>query len=188
MASEMVLIPKAAYEKWVMSENTVEMKNDDEKLSHGDKKEKTNVSDNSSSQQHEEKNNAEDSDEASVERLFEEDNKKSDTVPFSLIERLPSKYRLYGKRLLSYIKRHGGKRMAWDEDDNALIYNGSKVEGSDIIDLVLHVFKTNKRPPLGMNQFMKGSDEIRVPKSFFKPYKLNPPGIRKSIKNKWVKY
>ena len=188
----MVLIPKAAYEKWVMSENSVEMKNDKEELPHGSDKNDivANGSDDASPPPSEDTKDADgyDSDDDAPIAKQLEDNDKHYLVPFTLIERMPSKYRLYGKRLLSYIKRHGGEKMGWDDDDDALMYKGSKIEGSDIIELIMHVFKSNRTPPLGIKQFMKASDEIRVPKSFFKPYVLKPPGMPKSIKNKWLKY
>jgi hypothetical protein len=191
MATEMVLIPKAAYERLQLSDNKLELDTNME-VGHNaksDNNEKLDIMDasssssSSSSSRHEE--------EAAGQVIHENDNKNNDdndNVAISMIELFPPKYKLYAKRLLTYIKRHGGKVMAWNDDDNALIYNGSKVEGSDIVELITHLFKSNRPAPVGTHQFRKGSDKIRVPKAFLKPYMLKPPGMPKSIKNKWVKY
>lgn len=189
MATEMVLVPKAAYERLTMSDNTVEVRGN----SHDEEKKK--VVDNASEKKevsHLDIDNAESSSSPHPQSSGNSEGGAGqviqDSVPLSIVEQFPPRYRLYAKRLLAYIKKHGGKVMTWNDDDNALMYKDSKVDGSNIVELIMHVFKTNRKPPVGIQQFTKGSDKIKVPKSFLKPYMLNPPGMPKSIKNKWLKY
>jgi hypothetical protein len=113
---------------------------------------------------------------------------ENETIASTLLDKFKPSFRLYAKRLLIYIKKHGGNILEWTDDDNAFVYKGHKVEGSNIYQLIMHVFRTNRHPPSGVKQFIKAVGEIRVPKAFLKPYMLKPPGIPKSIKNKWIRY
>ena len=60
--------------------------------------------------------------------------------------------------------------------------------GTDIIDMIEHIFKKSKKKPNGYNQFKRGLVEIKVPKPFLKPSLLNPPGIPSAIKKNWKQY
>ena len=106
----------------------------------------------------------------------------------AIIETFPKNYRLYAKRLLVYIKTKGANILEWNNTDKTLIYRGNIVTGSDIIELVNYIFKTNAAPPAGIDAFRKGLAEISVPKAYLKPYLLKPPGVVPSGKKKWIKY
>ena len=110
-------------------------------------------------------------------------------VAANLIEQFPENYRFYAKRLLLYIKRHGRSVLGWSDADNSLVYRANPVTGSNIVALINHIFKTNRKAPTGIDRFNKGMAEIKVPKAYLKPYLLKPPGIvKKTKKTKWLKY
>jgi hypothetical protein len=105
-----------------------------------------------------------------------------------MLKKFPENYRLYARRLLKYIDKNGTDVLAWGRDDNTLIYGGNVIEGTNIIDLITHIFKTNSPPPKGVDLLRKGMVKIKVPKAYLKPYLLKPPGIQKKIKKDWIKY
>jgi hypothetical protein len=107
--------------------------------------------------------------------------------PMNFVAQLQEKYKLYGKRLLEYIKKHGEQNIGWD-DNGLIIYNGKPVPKTAIIPLVEYIFKNKGTPPNGIKQFKKGLKEIRTPKAFLKPFLLKPPGIASNIKKNWTTY
>jgi hypothetical protein len=107
--------------------------------------------------------------------------------PMDIVSKLPEKHRLYGKRLLEYIKKHGQNIVGWSEDGE-LIYHGKIMAKTNIVPLVGYIFKSDGKPPHGLKDFKKSLKEIRTPKSFLKPFLLKPPGIPKNIKNNWTRY
>ena len=110
--------------------------------------------------------------------------------PMEIANQLPDRYRLYGKRLLEYIKKHGGDTIGWDAN-NGLIYQGIELPDADIIVLLEHIFKDKKKKgdnPPAIKEFKKALNEIRTPKALLKPYLLKPPGISKDMKKNWKKY
>lgn len=102
-------------------------------------------------------------------------------------EKLPSKYRLYGKRLLEYIKKHAKNILGWN-DKGVIIYRGRVVPKTDIIELVKYIFAGKGVPPTGIKDFKRALKEIRMPKVFLKPNLLQPPGIPIDVKKNWKKY
>ena len=209
MATEMVLIPKTTYDR-VMGTSAkqdqippVEVQRDElfanKNIESKHEPEEANSLSKNSKDQHErgqfesmatssptfsssDKDNvtSADDDKESVDDLY---------IPTNIIEKFSERDQLYAKRLLSFIKKHGGKTLNWDDNDNAVVYNGESIIGSDIVELVQHLYKeSHKSTPKGMKQFRKGLKEIGTPKAFIKPYLLKPPGISANIKKKWVKY
>ena len=124
----------------------------------------------------------------SSERVSDTQHSPTMTIPQDLIEKFPDNYRFYAKRLLIYIRKHGSSVLEWGDKDNVIKYKGITVEGSSIIDLINHVFKTNSRPPQGSDRFKRGLKEIKVPKVYLKPYLLKLPDASNKIKKKWLKY
>jgi hypothetical protein len=193
MATEMVLIPKSTYDEWKKSgDNTV------------DKGTKTSNYTDAGNQPPEEaidslKKSYEDNNDNNIDILSAKKNdklsaNKNDSqhidadILEDMLDEFPLNYRLYAKRLLQYIKKSGGDVIKWKNDDTTLIYRGTPQVGSDIIELVNYIFKTNSRKPKGLEVFNIGLKAIKTPKAYLKPYLLRPPGIPKSIKKKWVKY
>ena len=178
MATEMVLVPKSVYERW-----------------NGDRTEggsDGNLTPASGSESHKivSKPNS-GGDKATGDVSTDTDGSKKETLPTSgegvkndnkgdhedisaIIETFPKNYRLYAKRLLVYIKKNGTDILEWGNDDKVVIYKGKTVNGSDIIELINYIFKTNAPKPKGLDTFRKGMDEIKVPMAYLKPYLLKP--------------
>ena len=213
MATEMVLIPKSAYDRWAKEQNqgqankkteVKEKKLDDSTQAADDNEgsskdseavvkpskevDKVSGSDNDNANSTYPANG--ESSKASIPPNVEGKNNNRDEHQeiSAIIELFPKNYRLYAKRLLVYIKKKGGNILGWNDKDKTLIYKGNAVTGSDIIELINHIFKTNAAPPTGIDAFRKGLTEISVPKVYLKPYLLKPPGVAKSVKKKWAKY
>ena len=179
MATEMVLIPKATYERLRLSDKKPFIQKDDS-ISE-DASVASSASSASTTSGHTETPSVDRSDSTQV-------NNYNDNVSQTLLHKFTPDYRLYAKRLLVYIKKHGSDVLSWTDDDYALVSKGKKVEGSDVTELIMHLFGVNIEQPIGLQLFMKGMEAIRVPKAFLKPYMLKPPGTPKSIKNNWIKY
>jgi len=107
--------------------------------------------------------------------------------PMEIASQLPEKYRLYGKRLLEYIKKHGEDIVGWSEQGE-VIYDGEIMAKTNITSLVEYIFKKDGKPPHGLKDLKKSLKAIRTPKSFLKPFLLKPPGIPYKIKNNWRQY
>jgi hypothetical protein len=204
MAMEMVLIPKSAYERWVADKESVKGGDDTDTHVQMNSRSTAVVQDTdvgkSELSPDVQRSTSTDMDTDAPMDLHpsrvKNDNiykdKKSDTltsmVDDAMIKKFHENYRLYARRLLNYIGKNGSDILAWDKDDNTIIYKGSVVDGSNIIDLITHIFKTNRPAPKGLASFRKGMDKIHVPKAYLKPYLLKPPGLPKKIKKNWVKY
>ena len=184
----MVLIPKSTYDRWMHSKDgdSLEVSKQQEGPPNMTKEEEEEVP------THKDNSEAKELDERTTLPPADDDESAADDkfVSSAIIDKLPVKHRLYGKRLLSYIRKHGKNVLKW-EDDGTLIYEDGVVEGSDITDLIKYLFSNKKKKvktPVGMQQFRKGMEKIRVPKAFMKPFLLKPPGIPANIKKNWVKY
>ena len=203
----MVLIPKSAYERWQSDQRTVV--NGDHQKDDGTKK--SHNTDDSGGvikpQPLSSKGSVKTSDETSKDDKYNQHNETGvkETLPASvddlkndntggnqdisaIVDAFPKNYRLYAKRLLTYIKRSGRDILEWDSENKIVAYRGVPVKGSDIIELINYIFKTSSPKPAGLDTFRKGLTEISVPKAYLKPYLLKPMGVPKSIKKKWVKY
>ena len=180
----MVLIPKATYER--LREN---LNDADDKVTPKDEQ--------ASHKSAIKNNNNNDDDNANADENIMESKATADgdsvvhktpLLPSSLIEQFPENYRLYAKRLLGYIRKHGSSVIGWIDNENTFLYRETAVTGSNIVDLVIHLFKTNSSPPKGNERFKKGLTELKVPKAYLKPYLLKPPAISNKIKKSWLKY
>ena len=191
----MVLIPKSTYERWQLDRDgkTDAKVNDDNTGSTSGSKDEP-VSDkatdpDSDSDAHKRALASVSNDHTVLPApIGEQTSTDTRRITQTLLSKFSEDYRLYAKRLLTYIGKHGRDILAWNDENNALVYKGNLIEDSDIVELVTHIFKTNARPPKGFDSFRKGIDVIRVPKAYLKPYLLKPPGIPRSIKKKWIKY
>lgn len=183
----MVLIPKTAYDRWIASKDSDRGSNEDTAQVAVESQVKDDINDSNtphpSSTATDTVNNAK---VTSSERALQ-GAVSGEISSSNVIDKFPYKYKLYAKRLLAFIKKHGAGIVEWN-DDGTFVYRGSAVEGSDIAELIIHLFKTNRLSPTGLSQFRKCLDKIRVPKAFIKPYLLKPPGTPANIKKKWVKY
>ena len=181
----MVLIPKSTYDEWKnRGVKDVQEVNEAEEVTE-DKTVKTSRDDEMDTL----KKSNEPIDIKNINQAVIENNKYNDGENIEdMIDDFPLNYRLYAKRLLKYINKNGGDVIRWKNEDNTLIYRGIPQLGTDIIELVNYIFKTNSRKPKGIDSFNIGLKEIKTPKAYLKPYLLRPPGIPKSIKKKWVKY
>ena len=201
MATEMVLIPKSTYDKWLTSRGK---HNQQEELDVMDVGSLTNDVDTKDVEMPDEMlKNTDDiimekkpevspglnelKITPSVDNSLPANISDGQDISSSLLETFPQKYRLYAKRLLLFIKKHGVGIIEWT-NDGVVLFKGGALLGSDITEVITHLFKTNRAPPTGMKQFREGLDKIRVPKAFIKPYLLKPPGIPANIKKNWVKY
>jgi hypothetical protein len=201
MATEMVLVPKSTYDRWMSPPHDNHQKDvvSKKEREYGDQ---VKTQGNSDLDMDDSENNLSDTiegeDGGDKEMASSSSSEKSDgskskeqsnfkDISFNILTKFPDEYKLYAKRLLSFIKKHGIGVLDWNEDD-VLLYKGDTVTGSDISQLIIHLFKTNRAPPRGMKQFREGLNKIRVPKAFIKPYLLKPPGIPHNIKKKWLKY
>ena len=186
MATEMVLIPKSTYDAWKKSST-----NDGNKEEAATRRLKSNDSDPVISVEEEVIDNLKKLPENNIPNNIDKllpQNKGSENIDADMLDEFPLNYRLYAQRLLQYIKKSGTDVITWKNDDATLIYRGTPQVGSNIIELVNYIFKTNSRKPKGLEVFNIGLKEIKTPKAYLKPYLLRPPGIPKSIKKKWVKY
>ena len=195
----MVLIPKAAYDRWAISKdnsNGINLQEQEEDHIESDVQSqvKDKINDSNGHVVDEGNNNvklatSDDTDNnvkvTSSDRALPR--KTASEISSNIIDKFPYKYKLYAKRLLAFIKKNGAGIVEWN-DDGTFLYRGSPVEGSNITELIIHLFKTNRAAPKGVKQFRKGLDKIRVPKAFIKPYLLKPPGTPDNIKKKWVQY
>jgi len=173
MAQEMVLIPKATYERLRDSVN------DDDKKTLKEKE---------SSYSSDIKNDNDNTKESSITDDRDQPEHKTPMLQPSLVEQFPENYRLYAKRLLGYIRKHGSSILGWIDNDNTLLYRETAVTGTNIVDLIIHQFKTNSSPPKGNERFKKGLSELKVPKAYLKPYLLKPPTVTNKLKKSWLKY
>jgi hypothetical protein len=173
MAQEMVLIPKATYERLRDSVN------DDDKKTLKEKE---------SSYSSDIKNDNDNTKESSITDDRDQPEHKTPMLQLSLVEQFPENYRLYAKRLLGYIRKHGSSILGWIDNDNTLLYRETAVTGTNIVDLIIHQFKTNSSPPKGNERFKKGLSELKVPKAYLKPYLLKPPTVTNKLKKSWLKY
>ena len=176
MATEMVLIPKTTYERlregMAVAKTDVVEKDESEQVPDKPHDETATIS----------------SDAPPDKNVNQLPQAKASKLYVTLVEQFPENYRLYAKRLLGYIKKHGSSVLGWNDNDNTLIYRDSLVTGSNIVDLINHLFKTNSNPPRGNERFKKGLTELKVPKAYLKPYLLNPPSTSDKIKKTWLKY
>ena len=180
MATEMVLIPKSTYERLHTivkrdTQDTVTSNEPDNNIN-GDK-------DTPNTKRPSSNDDIDNSDGVGDQKRL-----KPDTISSLLIEQFPESYRFYAKRLLGYIRKNGDSVLGWDDNNNTLLYRDNSVEGSNIVDLINHLFKTNSPKPKGNDMFMKGMVEVKVPKGYMKPYILKPPRISNKIKKSWLKY
>ena len=173
MAQEMVLIPKATYERLRDSVN------DDDKKTLKEKE---------SSYSSDIKNDNDNTKESSITGDRDQPEHKTPMLQPSLVEQFPENYRLYAKRLLGYIRKHGTSILGWIDNDNTLLYRETAVTGTNIVDLIIHQFKTNSSPPKGNERFKKGLSELKVPKAYLKPYLLKPTTVTNKLKKSWLKY
>ena len=192
MATEMVLIPKSTYDEW--KKRGVKDLEEKEEVPQDNAVKKSNYNGISKASRDDEMDTFKKSNEPiDIKKKMNQDvmenNKDNDGENIEdMIDDFPLNYRLYAKRLLKYIKKNGGDVITWKNEDNTLIYRGMPQIGTDIIELVNYIFKTNSRKPKGIDSFNIGLKEIKTPKAYLKPYLLRPPGIPKSIFFKWVKY
>jgi hypothetical protein len=147
MATEMILVPKASYERLVTDE-----KETHDKLTYY----KTMLQDNGIdiNDQGGGKLNEKSSTTSNSMVVVEEEESGGDKqtisndvtypCPMSVLAQLPSRYQFYGKRLLEYIEKHGKGKIGWGED-GSLIYNDVTIADTNIIDLVHHIFKKKKK-------------------------------------------
>ena len=140
MATEMVLIPKSTYDAWKKSGDKIA--GTDRKTSHytetGNKLQEEAIETL--------KKTHEDTKDNDIDKLSakKNDSQHIDTDMLEdMLDEFPLNYRLYAKRLLQYIKKSGGDVITWKNDDTTLIYRGTPQVGSDIIELVNYIFKTN---------------------------------------------
>jgi hypothetical protein len=207
MATEMVLIPKSAYERW-RSDQVIETAGDIDKKDEAKKSLNTDdtsgvkapdpVSSNgrvkTSDVSGKDHKYADVADGEVKETLapplngVKNDNTGENQDVLAMVEAFPKNYRLYAKRLLIYIKKSGAGILEWDGEKKVVVYRGKPVKGSDIIELINYIFKTSSPKPVGLDTFRKAMAEISVPKAYLKPYLLTPMGVSKKIKKKWAKY
>jgi hypothetical protein len=192
MATEMVLIPKAAYERWAREQSQGQSITDVERNQHDVKSDVMTTQDLSTSSKAGDTTRTIEGSEKTKEtptvESVQKDNKGEHQDIKAIIETFPKNYRLYAKRLLIYIRKNGPNILEWSDTDKTVIYRGEVVNGSDINELINYIFKTNAPKPTGLDTFRKGMTEINVPQAYLKPYLLKPPGVSKTIKKKWVKY
>jgi hypothetical protein len=107
--------------------------------------------------------------------------------PLDTLTSFEPKFSLYGKRLLKYIKKNGGKIVGWDEQ-GVITYRDNILNDTNVVDMIEAIFKKSKNKPKGYKEFKQSLNEINVPKAYLKPSLLNPPGIPQSIKKNWKQY
>jgi hypothetical protein len=107
--------------------------------------------------------------------------------PINIEDQLTAKFKLYGKRILHYMKKHGKDIVGWN-DKGMLIYQGVFRPKTNIITLIEYIFKGKGDPPTGIKVFRRALKEIRTPKAFLKPFLFKPPGIPDHMKKNWTKY
>ena len=82
----------------------------------------------------------------------------------SILDEIPSKYRVKAERILAYIDVHGGSVINWNSRGR-LIYKNMPITGSSMGELVEH-FLTNKgKEVTGFSLFKKALLKIKLPNS-----------------------
>ena len=110
-----------------------------------------------------------------------------------ILEVLPKKYRLRIESILTYISRDPKGTLTWNERGE-LIYKGTTIHGSHIVDLLKDTQYHHKNyTPNGTNTFYKGLEEIYVPTTLIvkRDITLRPPGLpiekkKKQQRKKWI--
>jgi hypothetical protein len=151
MATEMVLIPKARYERFINGDKELQDKvNYYEELL---EKKKSNDNDNNEDSV----SMSTDKSGTSANVLAKVKSHGSDTAdartpiktisnpsiypsPLTIFNQFDPKFTIYGKRLLGYIKKYGSNVLGWD-DDAIILYKDRGMDGTNIVDMIEHIFK-----------------------------------------------
>ena len=118
--------------------------------------------------------------------------------PEHILEAMPQRYKHKVKVILSHIIRDPSKILAWN-DVGELVYKGTTIPGSHIIDLLKDSQYEHKAYHLtGVNTFYRGLEEIHVPKTVLRKFinkrepeqvRTRPPGTpnkKTKPKKKWI--
>ena len=89
-----------------------------------------------------------------------------------LVNQLPKSYRVNALRALTALEKN--KLVSIDYNTNELIYDGEKLENTNVKDMLHHTFTKAKKPiePRGYSTFFKALSDADVPASFLK--RLDP--------------
>ena len=82
----------------------------------------------------------------------------------SILDEIPSKYRVKAERLLAYIDLNGGSIVNWNSRGR-LIYKNMAITGSSMAELLHHLFSNKGKQIVGFSLFKKGLLKINVPNS-----------------------
>jgi hypothetical protein len=120
----------------------------------------------------------------------------------SILNEIPSKYRVKAKRILAYIDSKGGSIINWN-GRGRLIYKKMVINGSNIAKLVEYLILNKGKKVIGFNLFQKGLAKINMPDSLLLPQetkkdvngdKKKPAKVNedvngdKLLQKKWLSY
>jgi hypothetical protein len=85
----------------------------------------------------------------------------------SILDEIPSKYRVKAERLLAYIDLNGGSIVNWNSRGR-LMYKNMAITGSSMAELLHHLFSNKGKQIVGFSLFKKGLLKINVPNSLMR--------------------
>jgi hypothetical protein len=104
----------------------------------------------------------------------------------TILDEIPSKYRVKAERILAYIDLNGGSIINWNSRGR-LVYKNMPISGSSMAELLHHLFSAKGKQIVGFSLFKKGLLKINVPNSLLSKNAStttsSSPGNKKKVTN-----
>ena len=99
-----------------------------------------------------------------------------------IISFIPKSLKTKASTIMKFIETRGGNILNVNKD-GTLIYKGTPLEGSNIIDLLrASMYHYKDFQPIGQEQFYNGLKELNFPSSYLQEFRHNPNNKSKTLK------